>query len=139
MKSIYGIIFLSIVLSSCAITDKRNNEYFYTHKAAVDAAFDRFLYISIRRDREYGGVIYRDDKGYFYTFSRGLSESGRIAFEPQKLSASAVAIWHTHGDSDSGPSDMDIALSERMCSPLYVMNKHGELFTTTPCNLLAKN
>ncbi len=132
-------IALSVFLCSCAVTDKRHGGYHYTEGYAVSAAFDRFSAVSIQSDIEYGGYVYRDDNGYFYTYASGMRGSGELAFTPKAIDADVVGSWHTHGDSDLGLSGVDTDLAKRTCIPVYIMNRSREIFSTDPCGFLAKN
>ncbi len=135
MKSFYGILFLSFFLCSCGITDRRSNIYYNTSDDAVVAAFDRFLRRSVNQSREYGGIIYRDNEGYFYTFTRGLSDSGALSFYPQKFNASSIAMWHTHWNSEGDFTEQDKITADRLCIDSYMMNKTDVLFLYKGCNL----
>ncbi len=126
-------IALSVFLCSCAVTDKRHGGYHYTEGDAVSAAFDRFSAVSIQSDIEYGGYVYRDDNGYFYTYAKGLSSSGKLAFNRVVLGVPVIAMWHTHGNSDSDFSDQDIITANKRCITSYMMNKTDKLFIYKGC------
>lgn len=135
MKSFYSAVFLLFVLCSCGVADRRNDVYFNTPIEAIDAAFNKYSRLSIRYDKEYGGIIYKDQAGFFYTYASGLPSSGALTFANKKFTGSSVAMWHTHGNSDSGFSDQDRVTADRQCIDSYMMNKTDELFLYKGCKL----
>ncbi len=133
MKLLFIPLFLTILLCSCTINDRRGDGYYSSNNEAVMAAFDSVIYRSINRDIEYGGIIYKDNKGYFYTVAMGTNSGDALSFTPSEFNADVVSMWHTHGNSSTGFSEQDLAVSDRICIDSYMMNNTKELFLYKGC------
>ena len=91
-------------------TARINSERFDTELAAVWYAANYYYETSYRRDREYIGVVFREESGKYGLTVRGdgAHAESKVRIGDVPLGTIPTAVWHTHLPSSAG-SASDIA------------------------------
>ena len=118
------------------VTAYDRKKYFET---ADDCAFDWCMYwncYSLASAREISGVIYKDEKGYYWDgILVGHPESYSVAFDLVQAKK-GVAIIHSHStEKPTGTDGLgadDIKISNKYKLPIYMVNSSGELYLYSP-------
>lgn len=104
-----------------------------------ECAFDWCMYwncYSLASAREISGIIYKDDKGYYWDgILVGQSESYSVAFDLVQAKK-GVAIIHSHSTEKPTETDGlgadDIKISNKYTLPIYMVNSSGDLYLYNP-------
>lgn len=111
-----------------------------TYFESMDAcAFDWCMYwncYSLASAREISGVIYKDEKGYYWDgILVGQPESYSVAFDLVQAKK-GVAIIHSHSTEKPTETDGlgadDIKISNKYKLPIYMVNSSGDLYFYNP-------
>lgn len=108
-------------------------------ESADACAFDWCMYwncYSLASAREISGIIYKDDKGYYWdSILVGQPETYSVAFDLVQAKK-GVAIIHSHSTEKPTKTDGlgadDIKISNKYKIPIYMINSSGELYFYSP-------
>ena len=108
-------------------------------ESADACAFDWAMYwncYSLASAREISGVIYKDEKGYYWDgILVGQPESYSVAFDLVQAKK-GVAIIHSHSTEKPTKTDGlgadDIKISNKYNMPIYMVNSSGDLYLYNP-------
>ncbi len=86
-------------------------------RAALNTASEHYR-------NEYGGIVYKLNDRYYYTFPVTLEESSEVRFKVEILrAAKLVALYHTHppGALSDLFSQCDIEIADQLKVPSYIL------------------
>lgn len=117
-----------------SVTIYGRRKYFDT---VDDAAFDWAMHwnaMSIATFKEMGGIIYKDDKGYYWDNIKVGKDKGVIWSIPEVRKG--VAFIHSHGGGEhwntKSMSREDFDMAKDCNRPLYMVDSGGQLWVYDP-------
>lgn len=133
-----ALSFLSLLFSHSMLAESSAFEAtsYNSELEAVIAAANTYNPLSVKEDREYFGIIFREREKFYFTVSKANRRSNSFQF---KISAEqftkATALWHTHGGIYSSHryfSDTDTDSADRLKLPFYLADYTGYLKVFRP-------
>lgn len=133
MKKLLTVLLATISISAFAHNDMVG---FDSVHSAVKSAKEQFNDVSIKEDREYGGVIYNCMDKFVYTVFAGDKFTGKVSIVKKDLDGCNIdSFWHTHGPHSKertvfSPGDVHVVHTHGV--PFYMIDGRGTIRVFSP-------